>query len=390
MPKKRTARQREAQRRARAAEQRLARDEHEREDHVRLVAERSGDPRFSQRVQLPGGGSALTWSTDTAEGRMLQEALEASRRAFREKFGRDPGPDDPVLFDPNADEPTPLSPEGWQAGFAAIRRAAADAGVDPAYVAAWQEIGYMVTDENRHTFTAAEVQAYLDAVDRHQQPPLPDRPLPADLFAVELTASHRRAWSMKPDEELKVWHVSADVYDEDGNTIISHVGDMRFVALDLYEAGDAYALVAGESGSLATIAEVIFDRSSGELVEDLEESLEVMGDRILVIDRVELEPEWRGFAIGALLTASAIKILSGGVRAVTCYPAPIDDPDTPALGSGPPTQEKKAVQALGTVFSRIGFDAFPRRGVDPRPQPGHFRELPGPTPGRRAAVRPRG
>ncbi len=168
MPKKRTARQREAQRRTRAARQRLARDEQEREEHVRLVAERSGDPRFTQRIPLPGGGFGLTWSTDTPEGRMLQEALEANLRAFREKFGRDPGPDDPVFFDPDAAEPTPLGPDGWQAGFAALRQAADDAGVAPAYLAAWQEVGYVVTDENRHLFSAAEVQAYLDAVDRHQ------------------------------------------------------------------------------------------------------------------------------------------------------------------------------------------------------------------------------
>jgi hypothetical protein len=131
MPKKRTARQREARRRARAAEQRLARDEHEREEHVRLVAERSGDPRYTQRLRLPGGGSAVSWSADTPDGRMMREAFEANRLAFREKFGRDPGPDDPVFFDPDADEPTPLSPDGWHAGFEQMRQAAGDAGLDP-------------------------------------------------------------------------------------------------------------------------------------------------------------------------------------------------------------------------------------------------------------------
>src|SRR5688500_13083409 len=105
MPKKRTARQREAQRRARVAQQRLARDEQEREEHVRVVADRSGDPRYAQRVRQPGGGLALTWNTDTPEGRMLQEALQDNLRAFREKFGRDPGPDDPMFFDPDADDP---------------------------------------------------------------------------------------------------------------------------------------------------------------------------------------------------------------------------------------------------------------------------------------------
>ena len=45
--------------------------------------------------------------------------------------------------------------------------AAVTAGFDPAYVRAWQEVGYIVTEDNQHLFSAAEVRAYLDAVDRH-------------------------------------------------------------------------------------------------------------------------------------------------------------------------------------------------------------------------------
>jgi hypothetical protein len=32
-------------------------------------------------------------------------ALKEQREAFRKKFGRDPGPGDPVIFDPLADKP---------------------------------------------------------------------------------------------------------------------------------------------------------------------------------------------------------------------------------------------------------------------------------------------
>jgi len=38
----------------------------------------------------------------------LASALEKQQEAFRRKFGRDPGPDDPVFFDPDADTPQPL------------------------------------------------------------------------------------------------------------------------------------------------------------------------------------------------------------------------------------------------------------------------------------------
>jgi hypothetical protein len=35
--------------------------------------------------------------------------LLAQRAAFIEKFGREPGPTDPVFFDPTKDEPTQMS-----------------------------------------------------------------------------------------------------------------------------------------------------------------------------------------------------------------------------------------------------------------------------------------
>lgn len=38
----------------------------------------------------------------------LAEAVEGLRELFRKKFGRDPGPDDPLVFDPDADEPRPM------------------------------------------------------------------------------------------------------------------------------------------------------------------------------------------------------------------------------------------------------------------------------------------
>jgi site-specific recombinase XerD len=43
-----------------------------------------------------------------------QEAMKMQLQAFREKFGREPGPDDPVFFDPDQDAPTPLTPERFE------------------------------------------------------------------------------------------------------------------------------------------------------------------------------------------------------------------------------------------------------------------------------------
>jgi len=41
----------------------------------------------------------------------VQAALITQREKFKTKFGREPGPNDPVFFDPESDVPTPISEE---------------------------------------------------------------------------------------------------------------------------------------------------------------------------------------------------------------------------------------------------------------------------------------
>ncbi|MFI7208363.1 hypothetical protein [Micromonospora aurantiaca (nom. illeg.)] len=169
MPKKRSPRQRRAaQQRARLQRRELARQEEFREQHARLVVDRQGDPRLVQRVAGPDGATAFTWDEDSERGRGMREAFAAQREAFRSRFGRDPGPQDPVFFDPEADEPLPMGQRHWDDGMTRLAEAAESAGVDPAYIHAWREVGYLVTSENQHLFSAADVQAYFDAVARYQ------------------------------------------------------------------------------------------------------------------------------------------------------------------------------------------------------------------------------
>lgn len=46
---------------------------------------------------------------------MAKRALEALRRDFVERFGREPGPDDSLLAAPEATAPTPLSGDAFDA-----------------------------------------------------------------------------------------------------------------------------------------------------------------------------------------------------------------------------------------------------------------------------------
>ncbi|WP_344517829.1 hypothetical protein, partial [Streptomyces pulveraceus] len=167
MGNKRKAQRQRDTARARAQEaqqQRLAAEELFAENHARLVVQRQGDPRFVQRAQRPDGTIEVSWAAGTELDARLSAALRGQLAAFEEKFGRPPSTHDPIFFDPDADEPRPLT----QASISHLMDEMADiadqTGVDPAYVHAWRACGYIVTADNRHTFSAAEVQAFSDAV----------------------------------------------------------------------------------------------------------------------------------------------------------------------------------------------------------------------------------
>jgi hypothetical protein len=59
----------------------------------------------------------------------VHAALLEQRKAFIEKFGREPGPNDPVFFDPDKDVPAPIDPARMDAD---LEKAIRDSGIDPA------------------------------------------------------------------------------------------------------------------------------------------------------------------------------------------------------------------------------------------------------------------
>jgi hypothetical protein len=67
----------------------------------------------------------------------VRKALLDQRKAFIEKFGREPGPSDPVFFDPDKDVPTPIDAQRLDAD---LEKAIRDAGIDPAKAAAIRKL----------------------------------------------------------------------------------------------------------------------------------------------------------------------------------------------------------------------------------------------------------
>jgi hypothetical protein len=163
MASKKNARKRDAERRAATAARR--------EKHFKLVVDRQGDPGFVQQTRTPTGRT-ISWNPNSEQGQQLNEALVEQRALFIKKFGREPGPGDPLFFDPNADEPTAIGADTEADMWKELLGVTEQAGLDPAYIHAWRELGYIITESNQHLFSAMEVEAYLDAVSRHMEEPV--------------------------------------------------------------------------------------------------------------------------------------------------------------------------------------------------------------------------
>ncbi len=125
-----------------------------------MVAERRGDSRYPQRTVNKDGSYSVALSPDTVT------ALREQLAAFRAKFGRDAEPHEPIFFDPDADEPTPISPECFDSAFRDAAGRTDDPGLRASLLAA-ADLGYVVTEVNEHLFSAQEVEAFESTVLRH-------------------------------------------------------------------------------------------------------------------------------------------------------------------------------------------------------------------------------
>lgn len=70
---------------------------------------------------------------------------------------------------------------------------------------------------------------------------------------------------------------------------------------------------------------------------------------ILLLDRVWLDPDHRGCGLGPIVAAAVIGRLGRGCHLAACYPAPFE------AASGQPEDRARAVEALGRVWSKVGF-----------------------------------
>ena len=84
---------------------------------------------------------------------------------FCKKFGREPRPEDPLFFDPDADSPVPLPPAKLQNLWNQIcdtMLSRCDLAPQAAY--AMRKTGFLVTPETRRMFTPAQLNEWDRAI----------------------------------------------------------------------------------------------------------------------------------------------------------------------------------------------------------------------------------
>ncbi|MFC8669019.1 hypothetical protein [Streptomyces sp. NPDC057199] len=170
------------------------------------------------------------------------------------------------------------------------------------------------------------------------------------------------------EDSLEVWTVTAridaDVLAEDmaaysdmDQESLDAVQDitvsrMSFVRVRMFGPDHPFEAMDSYTGDVAGIGEVVLDVAGGGWEPAFEAALAHPVGDLLVMDRVVLEPAWRGFGLGPVLAGAEIRHLSQDCVAVVCEPGSADGRELTA------DQDREAAAKLGRVWVQIGFEPF--------------------------------
>ncbi|WP_331746945.1 hypothetical protein OG923_34525 (plasmid) [Streptomyces halstedii] len=194
-------------------------------------------------------------------------------------------------------------------------------------------------------------------------------PLPADPSLISLAYQHEHPLqAYEFDDTLEVWQVTARIDadilaedmaargDADQETMDAiedvAVGRMSFVRVRMFGPDSPFHAMDSYTGDVSRIGERVLDVARGEFARDFEGALAHPVGDLLVMDRVILEPAWRGFGLGPVLASAAIRRLSPDCTAVLCEPGSADGRKMTE------EQHREAAAKLGRVWSTIGFEPF--------------------------------
>jgi hypothetical protein len=116
----------------------------------------------------------------------LREDLARQIDAFRKKFGREPAPGDPIFFDPEKDEPMPMSDDEKVGIVADLIQAMISMG-HPEFGYACARSGYLVSAENQDLIPEEGLRTWHGAIREWSEMSAADR-----ATAIQGLVSRRR------------------------------------------------------------------------------------------------------------------------------------------------------------------------------------------------------
>lgn len=101
----------------------------------------------------------------------IQPLIEELFLRFCEKFGREPGPEDPIFFDPEAESPIPLTAEKLNKLWTQlVQEWLAAKQITPEMAYAMIKTGLAVTNDNKDLLSKAELDEWTHAIEEaHSQ-----------------------------------------------------------------------------------------------------------------------------------------------------------------------------------------------------------------------------
>lgn len=148
---------------------------------------------------------------------------------------------------------------------------------------------------------------------------------------------------------VRAWS-AGEIEEADGRLLPAPIGSVTAWVIDPFSVAEAGASVSymmdAQSSDLSRFTVLLDD---DEVRDDLAE----LGSAIVLIDRVQLERQWRGRGIGREVVARTALSLSRGIGIVAIEAAPIADADESRLAG---TAWDDAAERIARNWERVGFN----------------------------------
>ena len=199
----------------------------------------------------------------------------------------------------------------------------------------------------------------------------PASELPADPARLRLVYTHDQpAEPYDFEDTLEWWHVSVRTFHEEDQECPQgcsaaceqaleegiQIGYLSLCRLRDYTGDNRWEAADAESGDLESIASTVLDPRTGKYTDAFDEAIECPAGDLLILDRVVLDKPWRGFGLGPVFAAEAIRRLSGGCCAVAAEPNMAEWPDDREKVSE--AYRQQARRKIAALWESIGFTSF--------------------------------